>query len=189
MFPPSVLEAFPGLTLADFIAANCMFENTFSFGYMKPMIERRFLERQALRYPQTLRIGEDYVFLASALARGGRCAVEPQPRYAYHMRAGSISRVLELHHVEAMLAADAAFLRDHRLDAAALAAQARRTHSLEEAAAFLSLVQHIKDRALLKALAAAMREPAALRHLRMPLAVRLKRLARAFEPKALGQSA
>jgi succinoglycan biosynthesis protein ExoO len=189
MFPPAMLEQFPELTLAGFIGANCMFENTFSFGYMKPLIARRFVEEQALRYPETLRIGEDYIFLASALAKGGRCVVEPRPGYAYHVRCGSISRVLELHHVEAMLAADAAFLRDHRLDAAALAAQARRTRSLEEAAAFLSLVRHVKDGALLKALGGAMREPAALKHLRMPLAVRFKRLARAFEPKAIGQSA
>ena len=95
-----------------------MFENTFSFGYMKPIFERHFLRRHALRYDETLRIGEDYILLASALAKGGRCVVEPSVGYSYHVRAGSISRVLELHHVEAMLAADAAFVRDHALDAA-----------------------------------------------------------------------
>ena len=62
-----------------------------------------------LRYDETLRIGEDYILLASALAKGGRCVVEPSVGYSYHVRAGSISRVLELHHVEAMLAADVDF--------------------------------------------------------------------------------
>ena len=71
--------------------------------------------------------------------------VEPEAGYSYHVRTGSISRVLELHHVGAMLDADAIFLRDHTLDAAAKAAQARRTRSLQEAAAFLTLVQHLKD--------------------------------------------
>jgi len=189
MFTPALLERLQQMTLADFIASNLMFERTFSFGYMKPVIERRFVEENALRYPETLRIGEDYVFLASALAKGGRCIVEPQPRYAYHIRAGSISRVLELHHVEAMLAADAAFLREHQLDAAAKIAQARRTRSLEEAAAFLALVKHLKDRAPLKAIAMAISRPSALRHLRMPIAARLRRLARPFEARALGQSA
>lgn len=189
MFPPAVLERFPELTLADFIDANRMFEATFSFGYMKPIIERRFLEENALGYPETLRIGEDYVFLASALARGGRCVVEPQPRYAYHIRAGSISRVLELHHVQAMLAADAAFLTEHQLDAAAMAAQMRRTRSLKEAAAFLALVRHLKDGAPFKAIVAALGNPAALRHLRMPIAARLRRLAGPFNARALGQSA
>ena len=39
------------------------------------------------------------------------------------------------------------------------AAQARRTRSLQEAAAFLTLVQHLKDRAPLKAVGAALRDP------------------------------
>jgi succinoglycan biosynthesis protein ExoO len=176
MFAPALLEKFPELTLADFIGANLLFEETFSFGYMKPIFERSFIERNTLRYDETLRIGEDYIFLASALAKGSRCAVDPQPGYTYHIRSGSISRVLELHHVEAMLAADAAFLRGHPLDAPAQAAQARRTRSLEEAASFLTLVDHLKRRAPLRAIRTALRDPRAVRHLKMPIAARLRRL-------------
>src|SRR5262249_18577251 len=159
------------------------------FGYMKPIFDRRFLEANALRYDERLRIGEDYMFLACALAKGGRCVVEPLPGYCYHIRSGSISRVLEPHHVEAMLVADEDFLRDHQLDAAARSAQARRTRSLEEAAAFLALVRHLKDRDLVKAAGVALRHPLALRHLRMPIAVRLRRLARSFGARPIGQSA
>ncbi|WP_353643833.1 glycosyltransferase family 2 protein [Mesorhizobium sp. WSM2239] len=189
MFAPMLLERFPELGVADFIAANLLFEETFSFGYMKPIFERRFIEKKALRYDEQLRIGEDYIFLASALASGGRCVVDPRPGYAYHIRSGSISRVLELHHVEAMLAADAAFLREHPLDATAQAVQARRTRSLEQAASFLTLVQHLKQRAPLKAMRAALRDPMAVRHLRMPIAARLRRLGMPFHfGKALDQT-
>jgi succinoglycan biosynthesis protein ExoO len=180
MFAPRLLEKFPELTLADFIAANLLFEGTFSFGYMKPIFERRFIEQNTLRYDEALRIGEDYIFLASALAKGGRCVVDPLSGYAYHIRSGSISRVLELHHVQAMLAADAAFMREHPLDAAASAAQERRTRSLEQAASFLTLVQHLKQRAPLKAMRAALRDPMAVRHLKMPIAARLRRLSTPF---------
>jgi succinoglycan biosynthesis protein ExoO len=176
MFRQDFLVARPELRLADFISANLMFEATFSFGYMKPVFDRAFLERHRLRYDEALRIGEDYILMVSALAKGGRCVVEPLAGYRYNVRTGSISRVLELHHVEAMLKADAAFLRDHELDPQALTAQRRRTRSLEQAAAFLTLVRHLKDRAPLKAAAAALRDPAALRHLRMPIAARLRRL-------------
>jgi succinoglycan biosynthesis protein ExoO len=189
MFAQKQLEKFPTLTLADFIGANLLFEETFSFGYMKPIFERQFLERHALRYPETLRIGEDYIFLASALAKGARCVVEPKPGYAYHIRTGSISRVLELRHVEAMLAADEAFLRENALDQAARAAQARRTRSLYRGAAFLALVQHIKDRAPLKAIGAALRSPSAVTHLGMPIAARLRRLIEPREARQLRQSA
>jgi succinoglycan biosynthesis protein ExoO len=176
MFPSEQLQGLPHLSLSELIGTSLLFESTFSYGYMKPVFERRFLEQAGLRYDETLRIGEDYIFLASALARGGRCVVEPGAGYRYHVRAGSISRMLEPHHVEAMLAADAAFLRDHDLDAPALAAQARRTRSLRRGASFLSLVDHLKRRAPLKAAGVALRDPAALRHLGMPIAARLRRL-------------
>jgi succinoglycan biosynthesis protein ExoO len=176
MFSTGQLEALGQLALADFIAANLLFESTTSFGYMKPVFESRFLRDNGLRYDETLRIGEDYIFLASALAKGGRCAVEPTAGYCYHLRAGSISRVLELHHVEAMQKAEAAFLRDHELDPQARAAQARRARSLKRGASFLSLVRHLKDREPLRAAGVALRDPAALRHLRMPIAARLRRL-------------
>ena len=189
MFSPALLASRSEIGLADFIAANLMFENTFSFGYMKPVFERRFLEQHRLRYDETLRVGEDYILLASALAKGGRCVVEPEVGYSYHVRTGSVSRVLELHHVAAMLSADRVFLSAHDLDTAAQAAQARRTRSLEEAAAFLRLVQHLKDRAPLKAVGAALSDPAALRHLRMPIAARLRRVARSFSARTFDQSA
>lgn len=186
MFAPKELDRFAELTLADFIAANLLFEKTFSFGYMKPIFERRFVERKRLRYDEALRIGEDYIFLASALAKGGRCVIEPQPGYVYHVRGGSISRVLELHHVEAMLAADERFLSDHPLGPTARLAQVRRTRSLERGAAFLTLVGHIKDRAPLRAIGTALNHPSAVRHLGMPIAARLRRLT---GPRQLRQSA
>ena len=186
MFPAELLESRPELGLADFIAANIMFEETFSFGYMKPVFERAFLERLGLGYDEALRIGEDYILLASALASGGRCVIEPSVGYAYHIRDGSISRVLELHHVEAMLRADAAFLREHRLGAEAKAAQTRRTRSLKQAASFLLLVQHLKAGAPLKAVGTALRDPAALRHLKMPIAARLSRLSSSRQPAGTG---
>lgn len=184
MFAPEHLETLTLLSLADLIGTSLLFESTFSYGYMKPVFERRFLIEAGLRYDETLRIGEDYIFLASALARGGRCAVEPGAFYRYHVRAGSISRVLEPHHVEAMLRADEAFLREHDLDAEALAAQARRARSLRKGASFLSLVRHLKERAPLKAAGVALSDPAALRHLRMPIAARLRRLSETAPSRA-----
>jgi succinoglycan biosynthesis protein ExoO len=187
MFAPARLTATPELTLEAFVAGNHLFEDTFSLGYMKPVVARDLLDRHALRYIEALRIGEDYVFLASALARGGRCVVEPLPGYAYHSHGGSISSVLELGHVEAMLRADEIFLRDHALDVAARAAQLGRTRSLRRAASYLSLVGHLKDHAPIRAAAAAIGNPAAVGLLRMPLSARWRRLTRNF--RSQGQRA
>lgn len=176
MFGPALLGSLRELTLDRFIAGNLLFKWTFSLGYMKPVFERRFLVENDMRYIETLSIGEDYIFLASALAKGARCLVEPTSGYAYHIRQGSISRVLERRHIDAMLQADKDFLRDHVLDKAALAAQAKRTRSLEQGASFLTLVEHLKKRSAAKAVATALRDPLALRHLSMPIGVRMQRI-------------
>jgi succinoglycan biosynthesis protein ExoO len=176
MFGPALIGSLSELTLDRFIAGNLLFKWTYSLGYMKPVFERRFLEEHRMRYIETLSVGEDYIFLASALAKGARCLVEPTAGYAYHIRQGSISRVLELRHIEAMLQADKEFLRDHRLDKAALAAQGKRTRSLEHGASFLTLVAHLKKRSAAKALATALRDPLALRHLSMPIGARVQRI-------------
>ncbi|RWK01871.1 MAG: glycosyltransferase family 2 protein [Mesorhizobium sp.] len=180
MFPAAYLEQLGEISLADYIAGNVVFESRFNLGYLKPIFQHRFLDENRLRYDEQLRIGEDYILLASALASGGRCVVEPTTGYIYHIRTGSISRVLELHHVEAMAKADAAFAAANVMDESAKTAFARRGRSLRKAASFLSLVQHIKARAPLKAIRTALSDPAAVRHMSMPIAVRLRRVAAQF---------
>ncbi len=182
MFVEADLAALKRLTLPAFIESNVLFRSEHNYGYMKPVFERRFLEEHALRFDETLPIGEDYLLLASALAKGAVCAIEPKAGYTYYIRSGSISRVLKLHHVDAMLAADAKFLENHALDAASMAAQRRRHHSIEEARSFVILIDQLKARSLAGALRTAWRNPSALRHLRMPVAARLKRLMAPFTP-------
>ncbi len=181
MFPQGYFETVGKLSLADFIEGNLVFESKFNLGYLKPIFERAFLEGNSLRYDEKLSIGEDYLLLASALAKGGVCAVEPDIGYAYHICTGSISRVLELHHLEAMRQADSLFARDNALDTPARAAFARRARSLARAASFLSLVGHIKARAPLKALRTALADPAAVRHLGMPISKRLRTAVSRFQ--------
>jgi succinoglycan biosynthesis protein ExoO len=176
MFPHKVLADCPRLTLEDFIGSNILFKSTFNFGYMKPMFERAFLDSNGLRFKEQLRIGEDYILLASALAIGGLCVIEPSPGYVYHIREGSISRVLELHHVDAMISADRDFMANYTLLPAAMDAQNLRSRSLQDAHNFLTLVDDIKRRSVSGVLKTALRNPAVFRHLKMPIAVRLKRL-------------
>ena len=177
MFTESELAARPELTLADYIDSNVIFQDTFNFGYMKPVFERSYLLQHDLWFDETLRIGEDYILLVSALASGAKCAVEPSAGYIYHIREGSISRVLERHHLDSMLAADTAFLSRFPLNGEAMAAQNRRTRSLVEARSFVTLVEEIKSRSFARALLTAIRNPRAVRHLRMPIAVRMRQFA------------
>ncbi|MDK1492640.1 glycosyltransferase family 2 protein [Sinorhizobium sp. 7-81] len=177
MFSEAELVRQPLLTLAAFIGSNVIFRSQHNFGYMKPVFERRFLEEHDLRFDEALRIGEDYILLASALASGGRCAIEPSAGYIYHIREGSISRVLKLDHIDAMMSADEAFLRRYPLDVLSERMQRKRTRGFHQARSFLLLVEQLKKRSLAGALKAALADPLALRHLHMPIAVRLRRLA------------
>ncbi|WP_315859707.1 glycosyltransferase family 2 protein [Pseudorhizobium xiangyangii] len=186
MFAESELAGLQEVTLAAYIDSNVIFRSTFNFGYMKPIFERDFLLRHDLWFDEALRIGEDYILLVSFLAAGAKCAIEPSSGYIYHLREDSISRVLERHHVESMLAADHVFLSRFPLRGEAMAAQSRRTRSLEEARAFITLVEEIKKKSLGGVLLTAIRNPRAVRHLRMPLAVRMRRLARAVGVNPIG---
>lgn len=176
MFLEEALAQRAQIDLASFIRSNILFRAEHNFGYMKPVFDRDFLCSKALQFDESLRIGEDYLLLASALAEGGRCAIVPTAGYIYYIRAGSISRVLHLHHVDAMLAADSGFLQRYPLHGSALAAQKKRTASLHEAHAFISLINSLKARSISGALKAALTNPRALRHLRMPIMMRVKRL-------------
>lgn len=176
MFAPALLAAMPALTLPVFIDANRIFHATHNFGYMKPVFRRSFLEGKDLAFDEALRIGEDYLLLASVLAAGGTSAVVPEAGYVYRIREGSISRVLRLDHVDAMLAGDRRFLARFPLRGAAADAQRRRTRNLEETRSFLALIQHLKNRSLGPALRVALGDPVALRHLSMPIAARWRRL-------------
>ncbi|MDQ0322512.1 succinoglycan biosynthesis protein ExoO [Pararhizobium capsulatum DSM 1112] len=180
MFSGEDLRRHPMLTLPAFIDSNRLFRATHNFGYMKPIFLRSFIEAQELRFDDHLRIGEDYILLASALACGGVCAIEPSAGYVYHIREGSISRVLRLEHVDAMIAGDQRFLGRFALQTDARSAQRRRERSLREARSFLTMVEHLKAHAFGSALCTAVRNPRAVRHLHMPVTARLRRIVSRF---------
>ena len=188
MFQEHDLAKIPTLTLPAFIHSNVLFQSQHNFGYLKPVFSRAFLAERGLRFDETLRIGEDYILLASALATGAKCVVSPTVGYIYHITEGSISRVLKVEHVEAMIAADAEFVQRHPLDRASLAAQRRRQLSLKQALSFVTLVSQLKTRAYGGALRTALGNPVALRHLSMPIAARLQRLRRTSSATLSNQS-
>jgi len=177
MFEEHKLASRPELTLPALHRIQRAFPLAAQFRlHVNRSSTRQFLADQGLRFDENLRIGEDYLLLASALAAGGKCVVDPAIGYLYHITDGSISRVLKAADVEMMIAADAEFLRRYRLDRKALAAQRRRRRSLEQARSFLTLIGHLERRSLAGALGIALRDPLALRHLGMPITVRLQRL-------------
>ena len=60
-------------------------------GFLKPIIKREFLQSHALRYDETLRLGEDYALYTQALIAGARFCVVGARGYVAIQRGTSIS--------------------------------------------------------------------------------------------------
>ncbi|EIE48645.1 hypothetical protein AL036_14085 [Salipiger aestuarii] len=61
------------------------------YGFLKPIMERRFLRANALTYAPDIRLGEDYVLYTQALIAGARFVLTDPVGYAAVVRRGSLS--------------------------------------------------------------------------------------------------
>lgn len=80
------------LTLEALIESDIPLNGRCSYGYLKPLIRRAFLERWRLRYDEDLRFTEDLNLYAQALLHGGRFLLHPQSLYRYNQTPVSASR-------------------------------------------------------------------------------------------------
>lgn len=163
------------LSLEDLFNEARMGRRRAEYGYLKPVFNAAFLTRNALRYDERLRIGEDLMFVADCLAKGGRYGRVSLSAYTYVRHESSISHRLKPGQVEAMQAADEAFLRRHgeRLTAGQRGAVRRHRANLVSAAAYVRMLDALKARRLQAFAGEALRHPAALPYFEEPLRKRL----------------
>jgi succinoglycan biosynthesis protein ExoU len=118
------------LTLAQFALGNISRRgrDRQELGFLKPLIRRAFLNGHELAYDESLRLGEDFVLYAQALARGARFRLVPAAGYVAVERMGSISGSHGAAELAALAKASRRLLRERGLtakDRAALAAHGR----------------------------------------------------------------
>jgi succinoglycan biosynthesis protein ExoO len=70
------------------------YAGTYNLGYLKPVVRRAFIERYDVRYDETLRTGEDLLFLLSLLFHGARVRCVDAPSYIYTIPVGGPSQRL-----------------------------------------------------------------------------------------------
>jgi succinoglycan biosynthesis protein ExoU len=122
--PMLSLSSPPGyLSFADFLRSNLprASRHRRELGYLKPLIRRTFLERHGLRYAENLRLGEDFVLYATALALGARFVLAAACGYVAMQRAGSLSHTHSATELLALAQAD-----EHLLDVVGSDYEARR---------------------------------------------------------------
>jgi succinoglycan biosynthesis protein ExoO len=69
----------------------------FSYGILKPLIRKQFLDEHQLAYNEGVRYGEDLLFLSAMLLSGARAVLIPEPLYIYTTRVGDRSGVASPH--------------------------------------------------------------------------------------------
>lgn len=149
MFPEKSLASIDKLNLPTFLLEKVSGTN-YVLGYVKPIIQLSFLRKYNISYETELRVGEDYIFLAEALASGAVCAVEPAAGYSYTVRTGSISHRLSLADIERILVADNKFNDKYKLDQASLKAQKKRRLNFKKEYYFLMQVNALKKKNIME---------------------------------------
>ena len=176
MFSEASLATHPRLTVESFIAHNANFSGGHGYGYFKPFLRTAFLHAHGITYRESIRIGEDYLFLLEALACGAHAVIDPQAGYGYTVRAGSISHRLTQADVATIQAEDARFFAAYTVSEAAMKHQRRRERQLKEAFAFTRMVAAVKSLQVVEFFAAAAACPSALRYWYKPVQARVQRL-------------
>lgn len=103
MFPIAGRGEYAILTAYDFIQADMPGIAGLKAGYLKPVINRRFLRHHGIRYDEAVRVGEDALLLFECLMKGVRAAVTKRPMYDYRFTNDSITRQLTNNNFDTLL--------------------------------------------------------------------------------------
>ena len=174
-----ILEAPRWVDLADFVASSELHSKIPDLGFLKPIISKSAIRTVGARYDEALRIGEDFHFVVQLLAAGLRIRLEPEPLYAYRKHGSSTSHRLSAATLNAILAADDAFLaRSRPLEERVTHAFRRRREGLSSWLAHDRTIQALKARRPVEAILSLLRRPQAWPLLAGPLQARRRRLAK-----------
>lgn len=133
------------LDLPAYLSMNQAELNQPSLGYLKPVLNRAFMQMHGVRYDEQLRNGEDFHLILAMLAAEAGLWVSPEVGYLYTARSGSVSSRLNVAHARALGVADRAFLTAHPdLAPPVRRLMRRRINRIANLAAAESVLQAIK---------------------------------------------
>lgn len=124
------------------------------FGFLKPLMRRAFLDAAALSYDPRLRLGEDFILYATALAKGARFKVVDACGYVSVQRAGSLSHNHTIDDLRHLRRASARLAALRELSPEDAAAARRHCRHIEEKIALREVLEAKRARGVLGALAA-----------------------------------
>ena len=75
----------------DLFESDMQDYSPFSYGLLKPLIRKTFIERTALFYDKSIRCGEDFHYYAELMFHGARCFITRDAYYIYTTPMGELS--------------------------------------------------------------------------------------------------
>lgn len=143
------------LGLAEFVTGNITDEKNprGEMGFLKPLMSVDFLRRNGLRYREDMRLGEDYALYAEALAAGARFCLTAPEGYIAVVHPQSLSGWHDTAALAALVAADTQLLAGSGLTAAERNALAAHRIDSMKRWAWMRLIDAVKRRDPVEAVA------------------------------------
>lgn len=157
MLPPGEVANCAPISPAQFLLGNLPdpARPRKSYGFLKPLLCRAFLEAKNLRYDETLRFAEDFAFYLACFSAGARFYLLQEPLYRYRLRGDSLTACHSTADLRRLQRVDEAFLRDARGAAPDyLAALRRHKRSIDQRLQWRVVIDEVKRGAWLSALGA-----------------------------------
>lgn len=134
--------------LAEFIAGNISRRGQYrqELGFIKPLMDRRFLSKHRLAYDTGLRLGEDYHLYTRVLAAGGRLRMVGPHGYVAVTRPDSLSGNHTIADLQALRDSDRELLALPRLSMAARRALQRHYQGIDQRLQWRRLIEAVKAR-------------------------------------------
>lgn len=150
------------LNFADFAIGNLSASSRRrrQLGFLKPLMRREFLNHHSLHYNENLRLGEDFILYASALAAGAHFTVTSRCGYVAVEREGSLSSRHTGQDLKNLHMADLALLSSVDLDELSRQALVRHAADVAQKYALRRFLQSKAERGLLAAAGDVFGEPA-----------------------------
>ncbi len=168
------------VSLNHYFRNSCLFSKKAGYGFLKPMIRRSVIETEALRYDETIRIGEDDKLIVRLLSKGYRYGLAAYSGYRYRKHDSSISHRLTSETAHKMLDIEKTIQSWIGPIVVNESAYRGRWNSIRKGVAFVDSVEALKRRRYVHALCLLLRRPSAIGLYLLPLRAALSRTKEKF---------
>jgi glycosyltransferase involved in cell wall biosynthesis len=129
-----------------------------SYGFLKPLILRAFLQAKGIRYDEGLRFAEDFAFYLACFSAGARFYLSQEPLYRYRLRGDSLTARHSTEDLRRLQQVDARLLLAPAVDSPAEFRSALKRHkrSIDQRLQWRVVIEAVKRGAWLKAFGASL---------------------------------